>query len=250
TTLLAMVDSSVGGKTAVNTPYGKNLIGAFWQPQLVVMDTLTLTSLPQELVINGLIEALKVFLTSDAKSFYYANRYLNQILAADKAKLQSVIKRAVKIKAEIVRTDEKEENLRMILNFGHTIGHALEKLSNYTILHGYAVALGILVESKMAVLAGHLSLTNYTIIAELMRKLGISGARLTQFNINAVVDATLGDKKNKAGQVYCVLLTNIGTVYLDQGQKVATPVSEELIHTALTELINSNTSETALVINN
>ena len=150
TTLLAMIDSSVGGKTAINTPYGKNLIGAFWQPQMVVMDIDLLASLPKVQLINGLVEAIKIFLTSDKEGFAYTKRHLDKILRHDMAKLQSVIRRAVSLKAHIVSEDEREENLRMILNFGHTIGHAIEKINDFKILHGYAVALGILVEAKIA----------------------------------------------------------------------------------------------------
>src|SRR5579862_7344926 len=147
TTLLAMVDSSVGGKTSINTPQGKNLIGAFWQPKTVVADIHCLKTLPEVHCVNGLIEAIKMFLTNDADYFHYVNTHLDRFFHKDEIVLQKIIERAVQIKVDIVSQDETEKNLRMTLNFGHTIGHALEKITGYAILHGFAVALGILIEA-------------------------------------------------------------------------------------------------------
>ncbi|MDQ5921358.1 MAG: 3-dehydroquinate synthase, partial [Pseudomonadota bacterium] len=210
TTALAMIDSSVGGKTAINTQYGKNLIGAFWQPQAVIMDLNLLDSLPKIQLINGIIEALKIYLTLDAASFAYAKLHLDDILKRNHAKLQRIIKRAVQLKAGVVMADEREENLRMILNFGHTIGHALEKLSNFQILHGYAVALGILVEARIAQLMGLLSSDNYELIAGVFYRLGINREMLTPFNAVNVNEEMITDKKSKESQIHCVLLKDIG----------------------------------------
>lgn len=235
TTLLSMIDSSVGGKTAINTPYGKNLIGAFWQPKAVIMDLDMLNSLSKILLINGLVEALKIFLTSDAKSFSYASLYLNKILRRDYSKLQLLIRRAVRLKVAVVKADEREENLRMILNFGHTIGHALEKISNFQILHGYAVGLGILIEAKIAQLMGLLSDINYDLISSVFARLGISKDMLTTFDANEVIENALGDKKNQGGKIYCVLLKDIGEVHTTK-EIVATAIDEEYIHKAFAAL--------------
>lgn len=235
TTLLSMIDSSVGGKTSINTPYGKNLIGAFWQPKEVIMDLNMLNSLPKVQIINGIVEALKIYLTSDAKSFAYASLNLNKVLRRDYSKLQLLIRRAVRLKVAVVRADEREENLRMILNFGHTIGHAIEKLSNYQILHGYAVGLGILVESKISQLMGILSDTNYDLIASVFARIGISKDMLSPFESEDIIMASVGDKKNKGGKIYCVLLKDIGEVYT-KNDKYATAIDEEYIHKAFTLL--------------
>ncbi|MBP9742895.1 MAG: 3-dehydroquinate synthase, partial [Burkholderiales bacterium] len=236
TTVLAMVDSSVGGKTAINTNYGKNLIGAFYQPQAVIMDLNLLNQLPKIQLINGVVEAFKIFLTSDAKSFIYATSHLDAILKRDNIKLQRIIKNAVKLKVAVVKADELEENLRMILNFGHTIGHALEKVSKFQILHGYAVALGILVEAKIAQLIGFLSQINYDLIAATFYRLGINCEMLYSFNLNAVVEATLSDKKTKNNQIYCILLEDIGKVHCNENGTVATLIDKDIIYQAFAAL--------------
>ena len=236
TTLLSMIDSSVGGKTSINTPYGKNLIGAFWQPQEVVMDLNMLNSLSKIQLVNGLVEALKIYLTSDAKSFSYASLNLNKILRRDYTKLQLLIRRAVRLKVAVVKADEREENLRMILNFGHTIGHAIEKLSNFQVLHGYAVGLGILVEAKIAQLMGLLSETNYKLISAVFARLGITSDMLSPFDVSEVIDAAIGDKKNQGGKIYCILLKDIGEVYTAKNGMVATAVDEKYIRQAFAAL--------------
>lgn len=213
TTLLAMVDSSVGGKTAIDTKEGKNLIGAFWQPQAVLADIDCLKTLSKPQLINGLIEAFKMFLTSDAQSLRYAEKNLLDMLAGNPRILKNIIYRAVSIKAEVVKQDEKENNLRMILNFGHTIGHALEQLSNYKILHGFAVALGILVEAKIAQLLGFLSEKNLTHIQAIFSRLGIDGKDLKKYSAAKIIRATKLDKKAKSGTVNYVLLEDLGKVY-------------------------------------
>lgn len=235
TTLLSMIDSSVGGKTAINTPYGKNMIGAIYQPQHVVMDLSMLSSLSKIQIVNGLTEALKIFLTMDSKSFFYVRSNINKVLDRKPNVLKSVISKAVKLKVKVIKTDEYEENLRMILNFGHTIGHALEKLSNYHILHGYAVALGILVEAKIAQLMGILSNENYKIIAETFNSIGISKEMLSPFNANEVILVAKGDKKNHGGKIYCVLLKDIGKVYTTN-ETVANMVDEKYILQAFADL--------------
>lgn len=231
TTLLSMLDSSVGGKTAINTPYGKNLIGAFWQPRAVIMDLDTLTSLPKQHLVNGLVEALKIFISSDVECFNFACNNIQNILNGELQHLQHLIEKAVQLKADIVAADEREENLRMILNFGHTIGHAIEKISNFQILHGYAVGLGILVEAKISQLRGILSESNYLLIEALFMKIGISTEVLKSFDINDLIFAACSDKKNQGDKVYCILLEDIAKVYTVE-TKVATEISLDEIRFA------------------
>lgn len=178
TTLLAMVDSSVGGKTSINLPQGKNLIGAFWQPSSVIVDVNCLLTLSRDHLINGLIEAVKMFLTHDADYFNYVCHQLDDVLDRNSEVLKNIIQRAIQIKVNVVSADEKESNQRMVLNFGHTIGHALEALSNYTLLHGHAVALGMLVEIKIAKILGILADEDCHAIQSLLLKLNISGSQL------------------------------------------------------------------------
>lgn len=217
TTLLSMVDSSIGGKTGIDTLYGKNLVGAFWQPKAVFADINCLKTLPQKHLINGLIEALKMFMTNDINSLKYAKKNLGKILAGDEKTLTALIQRAIKIKANIVSQDEKENHLRAILNFGHTIGHAIELVANYKILHGYAVALGILVEAKIAELLNILKKENYLFIEQLLFALNISGKQLRAFDPNKIIQATKIDKKVKHNEVHYVLLKNFGEVYQKNG---------------------------------
>lgn len=235
TSLLAMIDSSVGGKTAVNTSYGKNIIGAFWQPKAVIMDCDLLKTLPREQIVNGLFEAVKIFLTSDREYFEYSAQKLDLIINLDYEPLTVVIKRAVTLKAEVVEIDEQELNLRMILNFGHTVGHALEKLSNYTVLHGFGVGVGMIVEAYIAKLMGLLSAEDYLAIEKFLLAMGVNLRLLAKYDINDIVTAMRGDKKNINQQIKLVLLTGIGSVKNINNQ-VAFPVEDTVIAEALTEL--------------
>ncbi|HEV2614646.1 MAG TPA: 3-dehydroquinate synthase [Gammaproteobacteria bacterium] len=214
TTLLAMVDSSIGGKTGINTPEGKNLIGAFHQPVQTIIDINYLTTLSQKQFINGLVESLKMFMTSNAKQFNYAHKNINKILSRDNSIVSKVIEQSIKIKLDVVHKDEKENNLRAILNFGHTIGHAIEKVSNYKILHGYAVGMGILVEARLSQLLGLLSDQEYQVIKKLLLKLNISAKLLKKLDIHKIILATKSDKKSKSNQTRYILLKKIGQVHI------------------------------------
>ena len=232
TTLLSMVDSSVGGKTGINTKFGKNLIGSFYQPQAVIMDLNLLDSLPKEQIINGLVETIKIFLTSYEFGFAYVEANLDAILALDRIALKYIIEKSISLKANIVELDERENNLRMILNFGHTIGHAIEKVSEYKIMHGYAVALGIIIESKISLLMGKLNKLNFDRIIKFLQRLEIDTSLLNNLNLESIALATLNDKKNNDNEIFCVLLKTIGAVELDNDM-VATKISSDNILNAL-----------------
>lgn len=232
TTLLAMVDSSVGGKTAVDTPLGKNLIGAFWQPKKVVIDIDFLNTLSQEHLINGLIEAIKVFLTHDKQMFGYVEKNLAKILEKDKVVLRKIVERAIRIKAGVVERDEKEKNERMVLNFGHTIGHAVEWLSDYKLLHGQAVGLGILLETSLAQTLGLLSSANYDRIRELMGRLGIDEKMMRRYRVENILKVMLVDKKNRFGKFRVVMLSDIGRVDI-KNYEYAHEVSGQLVRHCL-----------------
>ena len=228
TSLLAMVDSSVGGKTGIDTPFGKNLIGAFWQPQVVMADTHFLRTLPKAHIVNGLIEAIKMALTHNAKEFNYLLTHVDKALQGNPAVLSHIIERAVRTKAGVVGRDEKESNERMVLNFGHTIGHAIEHLSNYRMMHGIAVALGILLEAQAAELLGLLNAQAMDAIEDLFAKLTITPQALKTFQVDKILRATQLDKKSKSGQPRYVLLQDLGRVYKDM-MAYAHPVSDAIV---------------------
>lgn len=240
TSLLAMVDSSVGGKTAIDTPYGKNMIGVFWQPMAVIADTGCLQSLPRKQLIAGLIEAIKMFLTHDQNSFEWIQKQWNRCLSDDKKALQSAIERAVKIKAAVVACDVREQSgQRALLNFGHTIGHALEKITDYKILHGYAVAYGILMETKISELLGVISVADYNIIANLFQKLGIFAHDFKKYSVDDIILATKHDKKVRSGKTYYVLLKNIGAAFVSE-QNYVHHVPDTIVKQAFKTMIGIN----------
>ena len=236
TTLLAMVDSSIGGKTGINTSYGKNLIGAFWPPKAIIADITCLRTLLRTQLINGLVEALKIFLTRDSAGFNYLKTHLPMLLDQNQTCLTMLISQAIQLKASIVEQDAKEKNQRQILNFGHTIGHALEKITHYKIEHGYAVALGMLVEGKIAQRLGLFKSDEYLILQETLAQLEITGDVLKKFSLEQLLHATRLDKKKKRSKVHYVLLSRIGAVYTEQ-DNYAHPVADEVVREAYLEVI-------------
>ena len=231
TTTLAMVDSSVGGKTGIDNEFGKNLVGAFHQPEVVFADVQVLQTLPKEHLVSGLVEAVKMFLTHDTEGFKYVQDNYEDIINFDLDKLQKIIARAVEIKSGVVMRDEKESNERRILNFGHTIGHAIEKLSNYNINHGYAVGLGVLVEAKVAELAGKLSGKDYAVIEKLFCRM-VDKRDISKFDSEQILQETRLDKKVQGGNVKYVLLQSIGQVYIGDNQ-FAHDIDENIVLQAL-----------------
>ena len=236
TTLLAMVDSSVGGKTGINTIHGKNLIGAIYQPICVVTDIALLKTLSKKNMINGLIEAIKMFLTHDVDSFHYIESHLHHIIKGDDTLLKEIVARAVRIKTAVVCRDEKEQGERSVLNFGHTIGHALEKISNYTLLHGYAVAYGILVETTISHLLGILKLEQLLIIKNLFSQLGIDGKDLKKYELTKLIQATKKDKKARFQKVHYTLLQKMGGAHTSNGNYVH-PVADKIVRQAFKNTI-------------
>src|SRR3989442_4695362 len=150
TSLLAMIDSSIGGKTGVDVPAGKNLVGAFHQPRLVIADLDVLGTLPRVQLAAGMAEAVKHGAIADAAYFAFLEQATAAVTARDPAALERVVRRAVEIKAEVVAADEREAGRRAILNFGHTMGHAIEATAKFAVLHGEAVAIGMGYEARLA----------------------------------------------------------------------------------------------------
>jgi 3-dehydroquinate synthase len=208
-----MVDSSVGGKTAIDNQYGKNLIGAFWQPKLVIMDLNVLRSLSKIHLVSGIIEAVKIFLTLDIKNFIRTQNNLIKILTLNYKALELLIYNAVKLKGYVVNKDPHDTHYRSILNFGHTIGHAIEQASNYNIPHAYAVAYGILVETQIAVNKGILSADAYAVISTFFKQIAINIEQLYYFDVEQIIVAATIDKKNKNNKIYAIILKELGAVY-------------------------------------
>uniref|UniRef100_A0A7R9T8S7 3-dehydroquinate synthase n=1 Tax=Prasinoderma coloniale TaxID=156133 RepID=A0A7R9T8S7_9VIRI len=208
TTLMAMVDSSVGGKTGVNHPLGKNMIGAFYQPQCVLIDTETLASLPQRELASGVAEVVKYGLIWDAELFVWLEENVDAILAKDAAALAHVVKRSCEIKAAIVAEDEKEAGLRATLNLGHTFGHAVETGVGYgEWLHGEAVSAGMCMAAKMSADMGWCDASIFERTEALLRRIGtpvdVSGTGMTKDEFIKYMSV---DKKNKGGQIRLILL--------------------------------------------
>jgi 3-dehydroquinate synthase len=213
TTLLAMVDSSVGGKTGVNHPMGKNMIGAFHQPKKVLMDLSVLASLPKEEFLSGMAEVIKYGVIRDAAFFEYLDQKREKILALDPEALEHVIQRSCEIKAEVVSRDEREGGLRAILNYGHSIGHAIETAEHYTMRHGHAVAIGMVIASRLALKTGLCDAVVPGRVETLVKSYGLPtdlsalGRRPTA---RELMDILQGDKKAEGGKVKFVLPTKIG----------------------------------------
>jgi 3-dehydroquinate synthase len=212
TTLLAMLDASIGGKTGVDTPHGKNLIGAFHPPAAVVGDPATLRSLPEAEYRSGLSEAVKHGLIADAVYLAWIDANAAMLLARDLGALEQLIRRSVEIKASVVSTDERESGPRSMLNAGHTVAHALEQVSGYGLLHGEAVALGLVAECAMGERARLLAPGTRDRIAAVLGKLGLPARVPFRTNAVRVRQAMARDKKNVAGEVRFAIPAGIGAV--------------------------------------
>ena len=211
TTLLAQVDSSVGGKTGVNLPEGKNLVGAFHQPRLVVADVLTLRTLPEREFRSGLAEVVKHGMIADADLFGILEERADRILARDPEILQEIVSRSCAIKARVVEADEQEAGLRAMLNFGHTVGHAVEAAVGYGgITHGEAVAHGMLVAVTLSVRRGLCAERDARRLRDLLGRFGLLGAALP--SPESLETYMVSDKKSRDGVLQFVLTRGVGSV--------------------------------------
>ena len=213
TTLLAQCDSSIGGKTAVNHVQLKNEIGAFYQPKMTISDISTLKSLPKEEFTSGLAEVIKHAVIKDAQFFVYLEKNLDLIKALDDNVLEAIIAKSAQIKAEVVEIDEKDAGLRNILNFGHTVGHALESVTNFQVAHGQAVSIGMVAAAKIAAAMDILDSGNVTRLKNLLEKAGLM-TKLPLMEVKPLIQAMQYDKKVVSGKIRFVLPQNIGQVFI------------------------------------
>ena len=211
TTLLSQVDSSVGGKTAVNHKLGKNMIGAFYQPQVVVIDTDTLSTLPDREFSAGMAEVIKYGLIADKAFFCWLEKNSQALRERDKKALSYAIERSCINKANIVSADETEQGIRAILNLGHTFGHAIETYQKYTgWLHGEAVAAGMVMASQLSLLMGRISEQEIVRITQLLNEWALPTAPPEGMAVDDFMALMYRDKKVQDGQLRLVLLSQLG----------------------------------------
>jgi len=216
TTLLSQVDSSIGGKTGVNTKYGKNLVGAFYQPNLVISEINFLKSLPKRELVCGYGEILKHALIADKKFFSFLNKNGSKVLTLKSPFVEKAIYKSCLIKKKIVEADEKETGIRKILNYGHTFAHAYEATSGYSkkLNHGEAVLLGIKTAAKFSLLNKILSIKEFNLIEDHLRKLNLPSninKKFSMKNLNKILSFMKKDKKNNTNKINLVLLKKIGS---------------------------------------
>lgn len=210
TTLLAMCDASIGGKTGVNMPGGKNRIGTFYPADEIWIDPELLSTLPKAHLQEGLVEMIKHGLIADTGAFEFLEKHLAEILALHPLYLDAALKQSCAIKQQIVQEDPEEKGLRAALNFGHTVGHAIEEASQYTISHGRAVARGLKIEARLSHEYAGLPQNHVERIDRLIERLGIE--ELKNLDFKRLIEALQRDKKNRQGDVHCILLEAIGTL--------------------------------------
>ena len=232
TTLLAQVDSSIGGKVAIDLPVAKNLVGAFYQPRAVISDILTLKTLPARQVRNGLAEVIKYGVISDRPLFEFIEKNAARCASLDGKALEFIIARSAAIKARVVEKDELDrKGLRAVLNYGHTIGHAIESASGYrkSYSHGEAISVGMVAAARIAVLLGILEASHASRIEALLKKMGLP-VRLKGISFRALRRSYIHDKKFIHGVNRFILPVKIG------GVKVVEGVSDTAIKKTIEEI--------------
>jgi 3-dehydroquinate synthase len=236
TTLLAMVDASIGGKTAIDVAEGKNLIGAFYQPGAVYIDVSTLDTLPRRHMVAGMAEVVKHAVISDRDFFKLLEVRAEDVLDGDPEAQAQVISHSLKIKAAVVEKDEKEADFRRVLNYGHTLGHAVEAASGYSLLHGEAVSLGMAMEGQLAVMENIFSEDELIRQNALLKSLGLpvkASAVLRalvgrKVRPREILEYTQTDKKARAGMVEYVFPAKIGRIKR-RNKKVGVPVNDKTV---------------------
>jgi 3-dehydroquinate synthase len=225
TTLLAQVDSSVGGKVAIDHPRGKNLLGAFHQPRRVYIDPGTLRTLQEREYRAGLAEVVKIAAMKDRAFFVFLEKNLPRLLSREERTLASVIRRSCALKAAVVEADERESGPRRILNFGHTIGHALETLSSYGLLHGEAVAIGMAAEASLSVKMGLARPADAERLVALLERCSLPTRLPAEVTLASIGTVTALDKKASDSAVHYTLLGPIGT------GRVGVPITRSTLRT-------------------
>ncbi|MCL0091247.1 3-dehydroquinate synthase, partial [Dehalococcoidales bacterium] len=222
------VDSSIGGKVGIDHGQLKNKIGLFYQPRLVIADIDTLKTLPSEELANGLAEVIKSAAIQSNKLFTFIEKNLDRIKSLDSKALEEIVFHSVKIKAKVVEKDERDLGLRSILNYGHTIGHAIESASDFKVEHGKAVAIGMLAEARISNKMGILDKNELVRLKSVIEKAGLP-TKMPSLKLEKIIQAMKHDKKVWQGKIRFVLLKSIGSVFITD------EVSPSLIEQVLNE---------------
>ncbi len=234
TTLLSQVDSSVGGKTAVNHPQGKNMIGAFYQPRAVIADLDTLKTLPPDEFRCGLAEVVKYGVIEDPDLFSYLEENVDSILALDPDRLAHLIQTSCAIKARVVEKDERESKYRMVLNYGHTLGHAVEALTHYDrFKHGEAVAIGMVFAAELSRFLGNCDEKTVIRIKDLIEGFGLP-TQLPKFDPGDYIASMRHDKKAQSNKIRFILVRKVGTI------EIVDSVDEPALLKVLGDLLRSS----------
>ncbi len=234
TTLLAAADASIGGKTAVDTPLATNLIGIFNQPEKVYLDIATWKTLPAKQMYSGMAETIKHACLSDAEFFEYLEENMEKVLSVDETVCQFVSEKNCNIKYNVVMKDERESGLREVLNLGHTVGRAIETVSDYQLLHGEAVSIGLIAQAKLAVKYGYMNEVEEQRVVALLKRANLPTSIPDYIDREQLVKKLYTDKKVKNGQLRFVLQKGIGNVVQFGENNFAMPIDEDVAR----EIIN------------
>lgn len=226
TTLLSAADASVGGKTAVDTPLATNLIGLFYQPKKVYIDVAAWRTLPRREMASGMAETIKHACLADRALFDYLDAHMQEIYAFDPAACEHIAQANCRIKYEVVMQDERESGLREILNLGHTVGRAIETVSGYRLLHGEAVAIGLVAQAKLSRALGYMTLEEVESVRALLSRAGLPTAIPDYIDREALVQKLYTDKKVRDGRLRFVLEKGIGDVVEFEKGVYATRIEE------------------------
>ncbi len=213
TTLLAQVDSSIGGKVAVNHGRLKNKIGAFYQPRLIISDIATLRTLTTKKLSEGLAEVIKYAVIGDKEFFAYLEENLDRIKSLDERLLEDIVYKSAKIKAEVVEKDEKDSGLRNILNYGHTVGHAIESASDFKVEHGKAIALGMLAAGRISTKLGLMDKNELIRLKDIIQRAELT-TELPGLEVEKLIQAIKHDKKILGGKIRFILPQSLGSVFI------------------------------------
>lgn len=228
TTLLAAADASVGGKTAVDTPLATNLIGLFNQPEKVYLDIATWKTLPPNQISSGMAETIKHGIIANKEFFYYLDEHMEEILSIEKAVCEHIAQENCKIKYQVVMKDERESGLREILNLGHTVGRAIETVSDYQLLHGEAVSIGLAAEAELALQLGYVKAEERDAVVALLQKAKLPTTIPDYIDREALVKKLYTDKKVRDGKLRFVIQKGIGDVVEFSEGVFATPIEESV----------------------
>ena len=237
TTLVSIIDSSIGGKTAIDNKYGKNLIGTFYNPKEILIDLNFLSSLPSKEIRQGMAEIIKYSIIDNKQLFKTLETINTNLLSNNKSIIQRIIKTCMQIKIKTIKADFREGDKRMILNFGHTVGHAIERLFNYKEAHGDCIGLGMLIESKTSQNINKITVKEYEEIKRILFRYNLLSLKINKTNTKKLISFMRLDKKNSTNNITFSVPKNIGNIYKNNG-KHSIEISDIIIEKSINKVIN------------